>query len=287
MIDAKRLLETLLGGQGGTSAAGGGGLAGTIGTLAREALGTATQGVGDAARRAEGATGIGSKASDALTRSTGRTPDELLAQAKDLIGRNQMATGAILGSLGGLLLGSKGGRSMATSAAKVGGLVLIGGLAWKAYQNYQAGRPVLGGGAVPAEPARLEAPPRGSGFEPEAATNHDALTLVRAMIAAAAADGMIDETERSRILGGVAQAGFDAEATDWLAEEFARPASIADLATAASNPAIATEIYTAARIAIEPDHEAERTFLADLSRSLRLEPALVANIEAAVAQARG
>ena len=286
MIDAKRLLETLLGGQGRTSAAGGGGLAGTIGTLAREALGTATQGVGDAARRAEGATGIGSKASDALTRSTGRTPDELLAQAKDLIGRNQMATGAILGSLGGLLLGSKGGRSMATSAAKVGGLVLIGGLAWKAYQNYQAGRPVLGGGAVPAEPARLEAP-RGSGFEPEATSNHDALTLVRAMIAAAAADGMIDETERSRILGGVAQAGFDAEATDWLAGEFARPASIADLATAASNPAIATEIYTAARIAIEPDHEAERTFLADLSRSLRLEPALVANIEAAVAQARG
>ena len=73
----------------------------------------------------------------------------------------------------------------------MGGLALIGGLAYKAYQNHQAGKPLLDLQTQEVLPA-----PPGSGFEPEAASEATALVFIRAMIAAAAGDGAIDDEER-------------------------------------------------------------------------------------------
>lgn len=56
------------------------------------------------------------------------------------------------------------------------------------------------------------------------------------MIAAAAADGRIDASERQRILGGLRQAGSSAEAQRFLMQEVQRPASPADLAREVSSP---------------------------------------------------
>ena len=53
-------------------------------------------------------------------------------------------SGAVAGLAGGLAggtvvgaLSSKKGRKTAKKVAQVGGLALVGGLAWKAYQNYR------------------------------------------------------------------------------------------------------------------------------------------------------
>jgi uncharacterized membrane protein YebE (DUF533 family) len=46
--------------------------------------------------------------------------------------------GVAAGGLAGLLLGTKGGRKMAKKAMKVGGLAVLGGLAYKAYNDWQA-----------------------------------------------------------------------------------------------------------------------------------------------------
>src|SRR5262249_18751090 len=145
-------------------------------------------------------------ARDAMAQATGRTPDEMLAQLKQLLANNQLGAGAALGSLGALVLGTGAGRSLAGSAVKLGSLALIGGLAYKAYQNFQQGRPLLTGG----QPQRqaLLAAPEGSGYEPTAVTSESAALLVRAMIAAAAADGRIDAMEQQKILGGLKQAGL-------------------------------------------------------------------------------
>ena len=112
------------------------------------------------------------------------------------------------------------------------------------------------------------------------------MLILRAMIAAAACDGVIDSEERSRIIDGLEDAGLEHEAAKFLDHEFAKPASIAELAAAAKTKALATEVYTAARIAIDPNSMRETAFLTELARALKLEPGLVAQIDAAASGAK-
>lgn len=293
MFNAKSLLDALIsaGSQAGAQAGQQGGLGGMLGGLAEQVqrsgglgglagqiMTQATQGVGDAARQ----TGVQQGANDALGKVTGgRTPDQLIEQAKGLFSSNPALATAVLGGLGALVFGTSTGRSVAGSAAKLGGLALIGGLAYKAYQNYQAGKPLLDSRQQEVLPA-----PAGTGFEPQAASEATALVFIRAMIAAAAADGHIDTEERSTILGGLKEAGLDREAHDWLAKEMANPASIDALVEAAESPELAAQIYTAARIAINPETAPEKDFLAGLAGSLGLDAELVANIDAAASAAK-
>jgi len=293
MFNAKSLLDALVnaGSQAGAQGGQAGGLGGVLGNLAQQVqqpgglagmagqiFGQATQGVQDAARN----TGLQQGTTDIVGQfSGGKTPGQLIEQAKGMLGGNQLAAGAVLGGLGALIFGTSAGRSIAGSAAKMGGLALIGGLAYKAFQNYQAGKPMLGADQQAALPA-----PTGSGFEPEAAKNEHALVFIRAMIAASASDGHIDDAERNAIMGGLREAGLDAEANEWLANELANPASVDTLVEGAESPELAAQIYTAARIAINPDTPAEKDFLAGLAGSLGLDAELVANIDAAASAAK-
>jgi len=296
MFNAKSLLDALIsaGSQAGTQAGQPGGLGGMLGGLAEQVqkaggagglagmagqiFGQATQGVGDAPRQ----TGVQQTATDAFGKvAGGRSPQDILEQAKGMFNSNPAMATAVLGGLGALVFGTSAGRSVAGSAAKLGGLALIGGLAYKAYQNHQAGKPLLDSQQQAILPA-----PAGTGFEPAAATEATALVFIRAMIAAAAADGTIDPDERNTILGGLREAGFDPEANEWLANEMANPASVDTLVEAAESPELAAQIYTAARIAINPDKPAEKDFLAGLAGALGLDAELVANIDAAASSAK-
>jgi uncharacterized membrane protein YebE (DUF533 family) len=298
MFNAKSLLDALVsagtqagkpGGQGQTGSLGqilgglagkvqqGGGLGGLAG-MAGQILTQASQGVGDAARQ----TGVQQKAGDVVGQVTGgRSAQDVLAQAKTMFDKNPAMATAVLGGLGALVFGTSSGRAVIGSAARLGGMALIGGLAYKAYQNYQSGKPLLEVGNP-----ELLPPPHGTGFEPEAASEATALLFIRAMIAAAAADGAIDAEERSAILGGLREAGFDQEANEWLENEMANPASIEALAQGAQSPEVAAQIYTAARIAINPDTAKEKDFLAGLAASLGLDAELVANIDVAASAAK-
>lgn len=299
MFNAKSLLDALVnaGSQAGQQGGQAGGLGGMLGNLAQQVqqsggaggtggiggmigsvLGQATQGMQDAARD----TGVQQKANDMLGQvSGGRSSGQLIEQAKGMFANNPAVATAALGGLGALLFGSKTGRSVIGSAATLGGLALIGGLAYKAYQNRQAGKPPLDLQRQEVLPA-----PAGSGFEPEAATENTALVFIRAMIAASAADGHIDDEERNAILGGLKEVGFDPEANEWLANEMANPATVETLAAAADTPELAAQIYTAARLAINPDTPAEKDFLAGLASSVGLDAELVANIDATASAAK-
>ncbi len=119
-------------------------------------FGQATQGVKEGAGRINcSATGAGQKVDDVLRKLTGgQASGDMIAKVKELIGNNPMTAGAVLGGLGALVGGTKTGRSLAFDAAKVGGLVLIGGLAYKAWQNHQAGKPLISGRERDAAQAR-------------------------------------------------------------------------------------------------------------------------------------
>ncbi|MFY7904088.1 MAG: DUF533 domain-containing protein, partial [Rubrivivax sp.] len=80
------------------------------------------------------------------------------------------ATGAAVGGALGLLLGSKRGRGIGGKALKYGSVAAIGALAWKVYQDYQAGqRAQAPAGAARAPPRRAPAAvpaPRGAARPP-------------------------------------------------------------------------------------------------------------------------
>ena len=100
------------------------------------------------------------------------------------------------------------------------------------------------------------------------------------MIAAAAADGRIDNAEQAKIIGGLKQAGVDAEAEEFLANELNNPASVEDLAGAVTSPEEAVQLYTAARMAVEPDTRGEQQFLGALAGALGIDTKLAAHIDA-------
>ncbi|HRJ70170.1 MAG TPA: DUF533 domain-containing protein, partial [Beijerinckiaceae bacterium] len=228
------------------------------------------------------ATGAREKLDGFLRQATGgKGTADVFSQLQQMVGQNQGAAGAILGGIGGLLLGTEKGRSIAVDAAKLGGLVLIGGLAYKAYKNYMEGKPLVAFGE-PVAPA-----PANSLFNAEAGDGQqNAILMLRAMIASAAADGLIDETERAAILGNVQALGLDQETLDFLEAETANPATAETLASEVQGPEQAAQLYTAARLAVDLDNEYEQQFMADLAAHLGFDAQLVAQLEAAAASVK-
>lgn len=218
-----------------------------------------------------------------LPGTTGSVRDkagDAVRMAKD----NPLATGAIAA----VLLGTGTGRALTGSVLKLGGLAAIAGLGYQAYRNYQAGQaPDAASAQVPQEQVLLP-PPADSPFSVDApaATNDFALTLVRAMIAAARSDGHIDDEERGRIMGKVQMSGLGAEAQAFLDRELAGATDIDALVSAVTSEEQKVELYTASRLAIDPDSRAERGYLDLLAGRLGLADALVDHIEATVSSVK-
>lgn len=207
----------------------------------------------------------------------GLSPAGLVRTAKDFMERNPGLAEAALMSLAGILLGSRQGRGIARGVAGLGGLAVIGGLAYTALRNYRSGKPLLDPAAV--APAASLADP--AAFDPAKISEGDALLFARAMVAAAAADGRMDEAERTRIVGALAQAGIDAGSSRWLERELADPARIEELSDPIRSPEKAAQLYAAARVAIDPDTVQEREFLRRLAEALDLDSQLKAHIDEA------
>lgn len=178
-------------------------------------------------------------------------------------------TGAAGLAAGMLFSGGKPGKLLGT-AVKAGALAAVGGLAYKAWQNYQQGQP----GAAPA--------PSEDAFIPSTANaaEHEELgkTLVRAMIAAAKADGRIDATEKEAIFDKLKTMSLSAEEKAWVFDELSSPLDINAVAARADTPEHAAEIYAASLVAISADTSAEQAYLEALAVKLKLDPALVAEI---------
>ncbi|HEX8166461.1 MAG TPA: DUF533 domain-containing protein [Beijerinckiaceae bacterium] len=208
-------------------------------------------------------------------------------KAREFMDRNPGLAEAALMSVAGILLGSRQGRGIARGIAGLGGLAVVAGLAYKAFQNYQAGKPLLGAGqggqaaGTPAGGAASAAPPGSAAFDPAAASEDDVLLFARAMVAAATADGRMDGAERARIVAMLSQAGIDADISGWLDRELAEPATVEELSDPVGTPEKAAQVYAAARVAVEPDTMQEREFLRQLAEALDLDPALKAQIDEA------
>lgn len=191
------------------------------------------------------------------------------------------------GGLGGLLGGTLGGMSTATKA-KVGlGLLGVAIAAYEHYRSSNANAPAAGAPRPPASPpppppgtpahagpapGAPPPPPGAPAVAAGAGAAEEAMHLLRAMICAAAADGLIDAEERERILGSAREAGLDREELDALEGELAAPLTLPQL-LARTRPAQREQVYAASLIAIGRETEAERQHLEALARGLGLEAA--------------
>lgn len=193
-----------------------------------------------------------------------------------------MGTGAAIGGIAALLVSSKKARSFAGSAAKVGGAALVGGLAFKAFKNWQASKaqqPESGvdGQTLPKTAAAFENELQSdSGFQ---------LTLVKAMIAAAKADGHIDEVEQTRIFDAVEEMPSSSDFKFMMMDLLRYPSSVQELAAEVGSLEQKTELYLISCFAIDVDNDAESRYLGELANALGLPNSLALELQQQANQA--
>ena len=210
------------------------------------------------------------------------------------------SSGAVSGFAGGLagsaLVGAisgKKGKKMAKGALKVGALAAVGGLAYKAYQGYRQNQAGIaapqgqGGNARIADDSawqnipeqRFEAVtenPQGSG----------SLLLVRAMIAAAASDGHMDNDEQNRVFEEAERLNLSPQDKARLFDELRNPLGLQEVVAEVNNPETAVEVYAASLIAIDEQRPEGDAYLRSLALALELPGELVESVHQQVAAAR-
>ena len=184
------------------------------------------------------------------------------------------ATGAAAGGVLALLLGSKRGRKIGGSALKYGSVAALGALAFKVYRDWQASQTAS---AAPVRPA----PSAPGGFErlPAPQVEQHSQAMLGAMIAAAKADGHMDDRERELVEAELHRLEADPALRRWVDDQLRRPVDPAAVASAAATPEMAAEIYLASVLVVDESTVMERAYLDELSRQLRLDPGLKAELE--------
>ena len=207
------------------------------------------------------------------------------------------AAGLLTGGVATSLLG--GGKDTVETVAKVGGLALLGTLAYKAFGNYQQQK-AAGGNASVVDAVKTSA----TGMATQASSlisgllagNHVQnaslpvtsatpanpdlpLAIIRAMIAAAKADGHMDAAESQKIMGQLETASIGAQEKALLMQEMANTQDVDNIATAAKTPGESAQIYLAALLVCDSQCAREQDFLASLAKALKLEPAFTASLQ--------
>ena len=191
-----------------------------------------------------------------------------------------LAGGAAAGGVMALLMGNKSARKIAGKAATYGGAALLGGMAFKAYQNWQGSQQNPAATAMPeqgpADPSSFHQ--RAISQQPDQSANPE-LVLVKAMIAAAKADGHIDADEQQRIFQAVEKTGMSASEKGLIFDYLQKDIPIFELTSGVSGIEMKAEIYLASCLVITPDHPAERTHLDNLAMALQLPEGLPGQLE--------
>lgn len=237
-----------------------------------------------------------SLASEPVHNDRPRTPYRSGGGFERLIsGPGGLVTGSCSGGLAGLILKKCAPRRLKSHALNLGGIAVISGLAFSAWQKWNAPNTAYDGengpitveghspsaDAVPSQPAYT---PRllGTNFLPTAEASQQALayTLVKAIISAAKAGGTLSTAEQSSTASGLEALRLPQIHKDFLLEELAKPANMQPLIDAATSPEVAATIYMASIMVIRRTTMAERDYLGLLAARLRLAPDLVAHLHA-------
>lgn len=187
-------------------------------------------------------------------------------------GGSAKAGGGGLGDLLGGMLGG-GGAGSSTQGRPASGinyaaLASLGMMAFNAYQSWQRSQ-----ATAPQQAVRTV--DQLSGLEVEDHSH----AILRALIAAAKADGRIDEQEEQLIRAEIQRHTNDPQLQQWLDEEVSKPLDAAEVAQSAKDPAMAAEMYLASVMLVDHQQAAERAYLDELASALQLDPTLQVHLE--------
>lgn len=185
--------------------------------------------------------------------------------------KNPAITGALSGLVGGTLASALTNKKTARNLLKTGGLLAVGGVAWKAYDSYRKSN----SGAVESQSHPEEA------FV-ETAEEYSTL-IIDAMIAAAHADGRLTEAEKEGIWQEVLATNLPGHVLDQVSMRIEHPLSTAELALQANTTELKIEVYTATILMLDSDCIASNDYLDDLAALLGLPNALRQALDRSVA----
>ncbi len=232
--------------------------------------------------------------------------DELLKTGKDLAGKGQaiaeeklkmpaegaerdakmdgLKKGAMAAGVLALLLGTKGGRALSGSALKIGSLAAIGGIGYKAYQNWAAEK-----NATEKEYKDMAEDIGRDNASDGTLVNFDKLDdketenrsqiLLKAMIAAAKADGHVNSKEVAAIDEQITKLGLGDDTAGLIQDEIAKPLDVKEVAALAKDQAMAAEIYLVSAVIANKENSMERDYLANLAEEMGLPAGLVAQLQ--------
>jgi len=189
------------------------------------------------------------------------------------------------GGLGGLLGGLLGGgspmggspQSRSGGGTNYAALASLGMMAFQAYQAWQRNQ-------APAQQQPSQQAPRTVDLLSGPEIEDHSHAILRALIAAAKADGRIDESEKHMISTEIGRHTDDPQLQQWLDDEVAKPLDAADVAQSATDAGMAAEMYLASVMLVDDQQDAERNYLDELAAALQIDPELQLHLEQ---QARG
>lgn len=178
-----------------------------------------------------------------------------------------LGKGALTGGALSLFLDSKKGSTMAGRAAEAGGVAALGALALKTYKGWanQSEGDQQDSSDVELMPENEE---------------RQSQVILKAMIAAAKADGHVDDAERERIHKAFESMGTTSELNQFVQQELEKPLDPVEVANEVFSPEEASEVYLASLLVVDEQNTMEKTYLEELGRQLKLEPGLVEKLEA-------
>jgi uncharacterized membrane protein YebE (DUF533 family) len=188
--------------------------------------------------------------------------------------------------LGGLLRsGSRGGMFGKKGKGAIG-LGLLG-VAMAAVEHFmEKSEATQRGGTSPVPPPTFPkgpppapgatVPPPLAGPTPSAAdrSGNEAVLLIRAMIAAAHADGNMDQDERIQVLERLKTVELSPEEQGFVARELLSPCGLDEILKAVKTPETAKQVYAVSLMAIELDTQTERDYIRQLAQGLGLDPSI-------------
>lgn len=232
--------------------------------------------------------------------------DELLKSGKDLAGKGQaiaeeklqmpaegaerdakmdgLKKGAMAAGVLALLLGTKGGRTLTGSALKIGSLAAIGGIGYKAYQNWVAEKNATDkqykdmAEDIGKDNANSGTLVNFDKLDEKDAENRSQI-LLKAMIAAAKADGHVNSKEVVAIEEQITKLGLGDDTAALIQDEIAKPLDVKDVAALANDQAMAAEIYLVSAVICNRENSMEREYLDSLAQELGLPDPLVAQLQ--------
>ena len=158
---------------------------------------------------------------------------------------------------------------------KIGSLAAIGGIGWQAYQNWQAEK-IQDNQDTKDMASNAKLIPINE-LDKDAA-NKRSQVLLKAMVAAAKADGHVNNKEITAIEEQIKKLGLSPEVAALLQAEINKPLDVKEVAALAEDQAMASEIYLVSAVVTDKENSMEKEYLGELAQALKLPDALVVEL---------